>query len=77
MEKPLNFNEIETEQLFDKLNSLDDDVSDEVDILDFCLDLDNNEVIDDEKFNLSWRLSKIVKLENIYDLIVLKRQKTT
>lgn len=51
MEKPLNFNEIETEQLFDKLHSLDDDVSDEVDILDFCLDLDNNEVIDDEKFN--------------------------
>lgn len=51
MEKPLNFNEIETEQLFDKLNSFDDDVSDEVDILDFCLDLDNNEVIDDEKFN--------------------------
>jgi hypothetical protein len=51
MEKPLNFNEIETEQLFDKLNSFDDDVSDDVDILDFCLDLDNNEVIDDEKFN--------------------------
>lgn len=51
MAKPLNFNEIETEQLFDKLNSFDDDVSDEVDILDFCLDLDNNEVIDDEKFN--------------------------
>ena len=51
MAKPLNFNEIETEQLFDKLNSFDDDVTDEVDILDFCLDLDNNEVIDDEKFN--------------------------
>ena len=51
MAKPLNLNEIETEQLFDKLNSFDDDISDEVDILDFCLDLDNNEVIDDEKFN--------------------------
>lgn len=51
--KQLNFNtdEIETEQLLDMFQD-DEQVQEEhVNILDFCLDLEANEVIDDEKFN--------------------------
>ena len=50
--KELNFNEIETEQLIDLFD--DDDATsdqDHVDITKFCIDLDNNEVIDDEQFD--------------------------
>ena len=50
--KELNFNEIETEQLIDLFED-DDETSDQdhVDIIKFCIDLDNNEVIDDEQFD--------------------------
>ena len=51
--KQLNFNtdEIETEQLLDMFQG-DEQVQEEhVNILDFCLDLEANEVIDDEQFN--------------------------
>ena len=51
--KQLNFNtnDIETEQLLDMFQD-DEQVQEEhVNILDFCLDLEANEVIDDEKFN--------------------------
>jgi|TARA_Y100001937_G_C6994594_1_gene273664 hypothetical protein len=50
--KELNFNEIETEQLIDLFED-DDETSDQdhVDITKFCIDLDNNEVIDDEQFD--------------------------
>lgn len=51
--KQLNFNtdEIETEQLLDIFQD-DEQVQEEhVNILDFCLDLEANEVIDDEQFN--------------------------
>lgn len=51
--KQLNFNtdEIETEQLLDMFQ--DDEIleKEHVDILDFCLDLEANELIDDEQFN--------------------------
>jgi hypothetical protein len=52
-EKRLNFNtdEIETEQLLDLFQDDDTNDKDYVDILDFCLDLDANEMIDDDKFN--------------------------
>jgi hypothetical protein len=51
--KELNFNEIETEQLIDLFENDDDETSDQdhVDITKFCIDLDNNEVIDDDQFN--------------------------
>tara|TARA_R100001086_G_C11838401_1_gene258452 strand:- start:330 stop:506 length:177 start_codon:yes stop_codon:yes gene_type:complete len=50
--KELNFNEIEREQLLDAFIDDDDECDTEhVDITEFCLDLDNNEVIDDDKFN--------------------------
>lgn len=51
--KQLNFNtdEIEAEQLLDIFQD-DYQVQEEhVNILDFCLDLEANEVIDDEQFN--------------------------
>jgi hypothetical protein len=51
--KQLNFNtdEIEAEQLLDMFQD-DEQVQEEhVNILDFCLDLEANEVIDDEQFN--------------------------
>ena len=50
--KELNFNEIETEQLIDLFED-DDETSDQdhVDITKFCIDLHNNEVIDDEQFD--------------------------
>tara|TARA_E500000318_G_scaffold40260_1_gene38628 strand:+ start:2876 stop:3061 length:186 start_codon:yes stop_codon:yes gene_type:complete len=51
--KQLNFNtdEIEIEQLLDMFQD-DEQVQEEhVNILDFCLDLEANEVIDDEQFN--------------------------
>jgi len=51
--KQLNFNtdEIEAEQLLDIFQD-DEQVQEEhVNILDFCLDLEANEVIDDEQFN--------------------------
>lgn len=51
--KQLNFNtdEVETEQLLDIFQ--DDEIleKEHVDILDFCLDLEANELIDDEQFN--------------------------
>tara|TARA_R100001369_G_scaffold28221_1_gene50762 strand:- start:1061 stop:1246 length:186 start_codon:yes stop_codon:yes gene_type:complete len=52
-EKRLNFNtdEIETEQLLDLFQDDDTNDKDYVNILDFCLDLDANELIDDDKFN--------------------------
>lgn len=52
-EKRLDFNtdEIETEQLLDLFQDDDTNDKDYVDILDFCLDLDANEMIDDDKFN--------------------------
>ena len=52
-EKRLNFNtdEIEAEQLLDLFQDDDTNDKDYVDILDFCLDLDANEMIDDDKFN--------------------------
>ena len=50
--KELNFNEIEREQLLDAFIDDDDECDTEhLDIIEFCLDLDNNEVIDDDKFN--------------------------
>ena len=52
-EKKLNFNtdEIEAEQLLDIFQDDDYPERDYVDILDFCLDLDANEMIDDDNFN--------------------------
>ena len=50
--KELNFNEIETEQLIDLFEDDDDyETSEETSITKFCIDLDNNEVIDDEQFD--------------------------
>lgn len=51
--KQLNFNtdEIETEQLLDMFQDDEQAQTEHVNILDFCLDLEANEVIDDEKFN--------------------------
>jgi len=49
--KELNFNEIEKEQLLDAFIDDDECDTEHVDITMFCLDLDNNEVIDDDKFN--------------------------
>ena len=49
--KELNFNEIETEQLIDLFENDDDETSEETSITKFCIDLDNNEVIDDEQFD--------------------------
>lgn len=51
--KQLNFNtdEIETEQLLDMFQDDEQAKKEHVNILDFCLDLEANELIDDEKFN--------------------------
>jgi len=51
--KQLNFNtnEIEAEQLLDIFQDDEHVETEHVDILDFCLDLEANELIDDEKFN--------------------------
>ena len=51
--KQLNFNtdEIETEQLLDMFQDDEQAHKEHVDILDFCLDLEANELIDDEQFN--------------------------
>ena len=51
--KQLNFNtdEIETEQLLDIFQDDEQAQKEHVDILDFCLDLEANELIDDEQFN--------------------------
>jgi len=51
--KELNFHQIEIEQLIDLFENDDDETSeqDHVDITKFCIDLDNNEVIDDDQFN--------------------------
>ena len=51
--KQLNFNtdEVETEQLLDMFQDDEQAQKEHVDILDFCLDLEANEVIDDEQFN--------------------------
>ena len=51
--KELNFHQIEIEQLIDLFENDDDETSDQehVDITKFCIDLDNNEVIDDEQFD--------------------------
>ena len=50
--KELNFNEIEKEQLIDLFEDDDDyETSEETSITKFCIDLDNNEVIDDEQFD--------------------------
>ena len=50
--KELNFNEIEREQLLDAFIDDDDEFDAEhLDITEFCLELDRNEVIDDDKFN--------------------------
>ena len=51
--KQLNFNtdEIETEQLLDMFQDDEQAQTEHVNILDFCLDLEANELIDDEKFN--------------------------
>jgi len=52
-EKKLNFNvdEIEAEQLLDIFQDDEYPERDYVDILDFCLDLDANEMLDDDNFN--------------------------
>jgi hypothetical protein len=52
-EKKLNFNtdEIETEQLLDIFQDDEYLETEYVDILDFCLDLEANSVIDDDQFN--------------------------
>ena len=52
-EKKLNFNtdEIEAEQLLDIFQDDEYPERDYVDILDFCLDLDANEILDDDNFN--------------------------
>lgn len=51
--KQLNFNtdEIETEQLLDMFQDDEQAQTEYVNILDFCLDLEANEQIDDEQFN--------------------------
>jgi len=51
--KQLNFNtnDIETEQLLDMFQDDEQSQTEHVNILDFCLDLEANELIDDEKFN--------------------------
>jgi hypothetical protein len=51
--KQLNFNtnDIETEQLLDMFQDDEQAQTEHVNILDFCLDLEANELIDDEKFN--------------------------
>jgi hypothetical protein len=51
--KQLNFNtdEIEAEQLLDMFQDDEQAKKEHVNILDFCLDLEANEVIDDEQFN--------------------------
>ncbi len=51
--KQLNFNtdEVETEQLLDMFQDDEQAQKEHVDILDFCLDLEANELIDDEQFN--------------------------
>lgn len=52
-EKKLNFNtdEIEAEQLLDIFQDDEHVETEYVDILDFCLDLEANSVIDDDQFN--------------------------
>ena len=52
-EKKLNFNtdEIEAEQLLDIFQDDEYLETEYVDILDFCLDLEANEVLDDDNFN--------------------------
>ena len=49
--KELNFHQIEIEQLIDLFEDDDDETSEETSITKFCIDLDNNEVIDDDQFN--------------------------
>ena len=49
--KELNFHQIEIEQLIDLFENDDDETSEETSITKFCIDLDNNEVIDDDQFN--------------------------
>jgi hypothetical protein len=51
--KQLNFNtdEIEAEQLLDMFQDDEQAKKEHVNILDFCLDLEANEVIYDEQFN--------------------------
>ena len=51
--KQLNFdtNEIETEQLLDIFQDDEHVETEHVNILDFCLDLEANEVLDDDNFN--------------------------
>ena len=49
--KELNFHQIEIEQLIDLFENDDDETSEETSITKFCIDLDNNEVIDDDHFN--------------------------
>ncbi len=52
-EKRLNFNtdEIEAEQLLDMFQDDEHVETEYVDILNFCLDLEANSVIDDDQFN--------------------------
>lgn len=52
-EKKLNFNvdEIEAEQLLDIFQGNEYVEKEYLDILDFCLDLEANSVIDDDQFN--------------------------
>ncbi len=52
-EKRLNFNtdELEAEQLLDIFQDDEYLETEYVDILDFCLDLEANSVIDDDQFN--------------------------
>jgi hypothetical protein len=52
-EKKLNFNtdEIEAEQLLDIFQDDEYLETEYVDILDFCLELEANSVIDDDQFN--------------------------
>jgi hypothetical protein len=52
-EKRLNFNtdELEAEQLLDMFQDDEHVETEYVDILDFCLDLEANSVIDDDQFN--------------------------
>jgi len=51
--KQLNFNtdEIEKEQLLDMFQDDEQAQTEHVNILDFCLDLEANELIDDWQFN--------------------------
>ena len=52
-DKRLNFNtdELEAEQLLDIFQDDEHVETEYVDILDFCLDLEANSVIDDDQFN--------------------------